>query len=150
MLFRSVQMSNMSVNKYLLNDVNNSNYMRTSSNILISYVLSNVSNIQASAVGNIDPNTLYLNRWKEPENYILDRDIYTVPFNYLQYVEGNVGIGVTKPTATFEIYTVNSSSNSVKVNNNIWAQTGVIFSSDRKSTRLNSSHMSESRMPSSA
>jgi hypothetical protein len=73
-----------------------------------------------------------LNRWKEPENYILDRDIYTVPFNYLQYVEGNVGIGVTKPTATFEIYTVNASSNSVKVNNNIWAQTGVIYSSDAR------------------
>ncbi len=127
-----LSMSNMSVNKFLSNDVNNSNYIRSSSNLLTLYVLYNISNIQASAVGNIDPNTLYLNRWKEPENYILDRDIYTVPFNYLQYIEGNVGIGVTKPTATFEIYTGNASSNSVKVNNNIWAQSGVIYSSDAR------------------
>ena len=70
------------------------------------------------------------NRWMKSKDYYLynngvfNRNIY--------YTEGNVGIGTSAPTATLEIYTSDSTLNSIKTNNAIWAQTGVISSSDAR------------------
>ena len=66
-----------------------------------------------------------INRWQE-----LEQEGNTSNINYIKYSDGNVGIGTLFPRATLDIYTQNSSINSIKVNNNIWAQTGIISSSD--------------------
>ncbi len=98
---------------------------------------SNILNVYASG-GTSVLNTAYTtyseitdaNRWMKSKDYYLytngsfNRNIY--------YTEGNVGIGTSMPTATLEIYTSDSTLNSIKTNNSIWAQTGVISSSDAR------------------
>ena len=98
---------------------------------------SNMLNIYATG-GTSILNTAYstyseitdANRWMKSKDYylynngVLNRSIY--------YTEGNVGIGISAPTATLEIYTSDSRLNSIKTNNAIWAQTGVLSSSDAR------------------
>jgi alpha-tubulin suppressor-like RCC1 family protein len=68
------------------------------------------------------------NRWMKSKDYylynngVLNRNIY--------YTEGNVGIGTNAPTATLDIYTTDSTLYSIKTNNSIWVQSGVVTSSD--------------------
>jgi alpha-tubulin suppressor-like RCC1 family protein len=70
------------------------------------------------------------NRWMKSKDYylynngVLNRSIY--------YNEGNVGIGTSAPSASLEIVTSDSTIFSIKTNNSIWAQTGVITSSDAR------------------
>ena len=95
--------------------------------------------IQIYGVGNASLlNTAYsryseitdANRWMKSKDYylyqngVLNRSIY--------YTEGNVGIGTSAPTASLEIYTADATMNSIKTNNSIWAQTGVVSSSDAR------------------
>jgi alpha-tubulin suppressor-like RCC1 family protein len=98
---------------------------------------SNVLNIYAAG-GTSVLNTAYstyseitdANRWMKSKDYYLYSN---GAFNRnISYTEGNVGIGTSAPTATLEIFTRDSTLNSIKTNNAIWAQTGVISSSDAR------------------
>ena len=70
------------------------------------------------------------NRWMKSKDYylynngVLNRSVY--------YNEGSVGIGTSMPTASLEIFTSDSTLNSIKTNNPIWAQSGVLTSSDAR------------------
>ena len=118
-------MSNTNITYFKETNVNISNYVQTTSNIVFNKILEIISSGGSGGGSSI-------NRWQEPTQYITSFDINTLANNpnYIQYNDGNVGIGTMYPTATLDIYTQNSSMNSIKVNNNIWAQTGIITSSD--------------------
>lgn len=142
-LFNSIQTNNLNMSNYILytsnenakrytlNNLNNSNYISSTSNALAMYISTFISQ-SANPLPVDATNTPNINRWGEPTNYITDRNIYTIDNNYINYTDGCIGIGLTKPSATLDIYTLNASSNSIKVNNNIWAQTGIIYSSDKR------------------
>ncbi len=73
-------------------------------------------------------------RWLESTNYA--STTYS-PFNrYITYNDtGDIGLGIGKssaPTASIDIYTADPSSYSIKTNNPIWVQSGVVASSDRR------------------
>jgi len=100
----------------------------SSSNILNIYASGNNSTLVQNYTTyneNIDAN-----RWMKSKDYylynngVLNRNIY--------YTEGNVGIGTSAPSASLDIYTVDSTTYSIKTNNSIWVQTGVVSSSDAR------------------
>jgi alpha-tubulin suppressor-like RCC1 family protein len=73
-------------------------------------------------------------RWLESPNYA--STTYS-PFNrYITYNDtGDIGIGIGKssvPDATLDIFTGDPSLYSIKTNNPIWVQSGVVASSDRR------------------
>lgn len=126
-------MSNMMSMTRITNNMNSSNYISWTSNSIINYIKQSVVNLQTSGAGTVSSSATYINRWQEPTNYITNSTIATLPFNYITYNDGTaVGIGITNPTATLEIFTTNAQSNSIQVNNHIWAQTGIITSSDAR------------------
>ena len=126
-----LSMSNANATLFVQNNLNVSNYISYSSNILAGRILQLITDPVVGGQGQ-QSSTTYVNRWQEPEPYITTFTVDTNAFNYIQYKDGNVGIGTAYPTATLDIVTANASMNSIKVNNNIWAQTGIISSSDAR------------------
>jgi len=110
---------------YYANVYNISNYISYTSNILTNMITKSFD----ESVG--EPIIDHMNRWLEPNSYITDSTIDNLPFNYIVYKDGNVGIGVTYPTATLDIFTADT-SNSIKVNSSIWAQSALLYSSDMR------------------
>jgi hypothetical protein len=126
-----LSISNINVNNFRDNNVNTSNYVRYSSNTTIATIIDLFNNPVLTGQGQTQ-NVNYINRWQEPAPYITTSTVNTVAANYILYKDGNVGIGTNAPTATLDIFTANAARNSVKVNNDIWAQTGVVYSSDAR------------------
>jgi hypothetical protein len=126
-----LSVSNFTVNLFRDNNVNTSNYVRYSSNATITAITDLINNPVLTGQGQTQ-NVNYINRWQEPSPYLTTTTPNAVPANYLLYKDGNVGIGTNVPTATLDIFTTNPSLNSVKVSNDIWAQTGVVYSSDAR------------------
>lgn len=126
-----LSVSNIHATSFVQNNINVSNYVGYSSNIVASRISQLIADPITGGQGQ-QVSTTYVNRWQEPEPYVTTFTVDTTAFNYIQYKDGNVGIGTSYPTATLEIVTANASLNSVKVNNNIWAQTGIISSSDAR------------------
>jgi len=126
-----LSVSNFTVNLFRDNNVNTSNYVRFSSNMTVAAITDLINNPVLTGQGQTQ-NVNYINRWQEPSPYLTTTTVNSRPANYLLYQDGNVGIGTNVPTATLDIFTTNPSLNSVKVSNDIWAQTGVVFSSDAR------------------
>jgi hypothetical protein len=117
--------SNINFLQFISSNIDTCNYIKLSSNVLISQISNYITNPATSSTG-----SQYINRWQEPTLYITTSTTSYIPFNYIVYKDGVVGIGTTIPTASLDISTQNVSKNSVKVNNDIWAQNGLIYSSD--------------------
>jgi hypothetical protein len=121
--------SNINASEIRTSIINTSNYVKYSSN----YVVARISELITNTVlGQGQQVQQSINRWQEPTTYVTTSTVNTNSMNYIVYRDGNVGIGTSYPTATLDIYTVNPASNSIKVNNDIWAQTGVVYSSDAR------------------
>jgi len=125
-----LSMSNTNIKLFIENNVNVSNYVKYFSNVVADKIKQIITNNDTQGVQSGVNTTI--NRWQEPSQYITTFNVNTLANNpnYIQYNEGNIGIGTMYPTATLDIFTKNSSMNSIKVNNNIWAQTGIVNSSD--------------------
>jgi alpha-tubulin suppressor-like RCC1 family protein len=104
---------------------NNGSY---SSNLLTVYGSGNTSMLMTGYNTYIE--TTDANRWMKSKDYYLYNN--GTLNRSITYTEGNVGIGTSAPTASLDIYTIDSTLYSIKTNNAIWAQTGVISSSDRR------------------
>jgi hypothetical protein len=125
-----LSISNFNANLFRDNNTNTSNYIRYSSNMTIMTISDLINN--PVLTGQSQTQTNYINRWQEPSPYVTTSLVNTTSTNYILYKDGNVGIGTNAPTATLDIFTANAARNSVKVNNSIWAQTGVVYSSDAR------------------
>lgn len=125
-----LSISNINANIFRDNNTNTSNYIRYASNMTITTISDLITNPVLTGQGQTQTN--YINRWQEPSPYVTTSLVNTVSANYILYKDGNVGIGTNVPAATLDIFTANAARNSVKVNNSIWAQTGVVYSSDAR------------------
>ncbi len=126
-----LSISNINFNNLRDNNINTSNYVRYASNMTAARLIDIMTNPVLTGQGQTQ-NVNYVNRWQEPLPYITTSTVNNPAANYILYKDGNVGIGTSVPTATLDIFTANPSLNSVKVNNDIWAQTGVVYSSDAR------------------